>query len=288
MELQSHQQHFNGAMLELKRQHQSEIQNYQKRLGTVTAAMQSERQNHGESMAALKDEHDQEILSLHERYAKPWPEDEEPAHRSVDQRADGAEDAVHPVASSESVNVASEITRGPSVMTAEGGSESEELELPAISDIDPPSSNTRQWWLDQREMVLVGVSCSGTALVMIMLFCIVNCVRAKKRKQTERHGVIRRDWNPVRPQNVQSVLPRSAMRKKRIVSCNAKEQVHPNPVVLQMYGEEGLSEVVQNANAANDVLMDDIIDEINDEGNEPVTSQGPEQEILPENDVGDI
>ena len=78
------------------------------------------------------------------------------------------------------------------------------------------------------------------------------------------------------------------MRKKRIVSCNAKEQVHPNPVVLQMYGEEGLSEVVQNANAANDVLMDDIIDEINDEGNEPVTSQGPEQEILPENDVGDI
>ena len=55
-----------------------------------------------------------------------------------------------------------------------------------------------------------------------------------------------------------------------------------------MYGEEGLSEVVQNANAANDVLMDDIIDEINDEGNEPVTSQGPEQEILPENDVGDI
>ena len=120
---------------------------------------------------------------------------------------------------------------------SEGESDSEIIEVVEVVDVDPPSPTTNKWSLNKREVVLVGVSCIGTALVMVVMFCLVHCVRAKMRKRARRKSAIQRDWD-----RMHSILPRSSMWKEQIVNGSAEDTVQ------------------------NDVVMDGIIDDINDEG----------------------
>ena len=138
----------------------------------------------------------------------------------------------------------------------------------------------KEWVLGQREWILNGGSSIGTVIVMIVMFCMVCCVQKKKRRrglERQTRSAILLASNLTDQQNEkstnQTVLSQSNEGQKRVVrveneQCIGMESKEvPLKIILHNIAPvgEGIIAVVQNAKAANDMLMDDILNDMNDE-----------------------
>ena len=138
----------------------------------------------------------------------------------------------------------------------------------------------KEWGLGQKEWILIGGSCIGTVIVMLVMFCMVCCVQKKRRRREmlgQTRSAILLGTSLTDQQNVKSTnqaeLSQNNERQKRVARvenqpCVGMESNEvPLKIILHNIAPvgEGISAVVQNAKAANDMLMDDILNDMNDE-----------------------
>eukprot|EP01083_Nonionella_stella_P004340 12534_1 len=146
-----------------------------------------------------------------------------------------------------------------------------ELELETIAHVGMNSSTMQQvnHVLLVHEMIekdndikLIGLSCFATTIILTLMLCLCNLCK-QKTEIIQLAGVNERSCSN---NNVPSVLNRY---KQYNPNCIIKLHGTQKHMVQQIHWQqEELKQVVQNADAANSVLMEQVIEDMDNEGNE--------------------
>ena len=147
------------------------------------------------------------------------------------------------------------------------------LEFNSMDDVDAVMKDSLKYrtLLNDKEAVVMVITSICTAVVMLLIFWMVLRCR-KKTEKIQKHEAVISTMKTTSLQNVSVVLQRSNIRKKdrnfrnlpvSLSISNPKLKTVAEPVWGKV---EGLADVVMNANAANDALMEDIMEDMDNQG----------------------